>query len=78
METKPEIIEAIQFDPEKKEWPEIVKPWNKRVPRDMSYGFIDTDFGRKSIQAGDWIVKVSTGQTLLVQDRIYKQLSIQS
>ena len=36
-----EIVEAIQFDPEKKEWPEQVKPWDKRTPRDMSWGFVD-------------------------------------
>lgn len=73
-EIKPEIVEAIQFDPEQQKWPEHVRPWNKRIPRDMSYGFVDTDFGRKPIQAGDWIIKVSTGQLMLVPNRIYKKL----
>ena len=76
-ETKPEIVEAIQFDPEQKEWPEQVKPWDKRTPRDMSFGFVDTDFGRKHIQAGDWIIRVSTGKTMLVPDRIYKKVTLQ-
>jgi len=73
-EEVPTIIEAIQFDPESKEWPDQVKPWDKRIPRDMSWGFVDTDFGRKSVQAGDWLVKVSTGQLMLVPDRIYKKI----
>jgi len=30
------------------------------------------------IQAGDWIVKLATGQTLLVADKNYKSLKIQS
>jgi hypothetical protein len=76
-EEKIEIIEAIQFDPEEKQWPEQVKPWDKLTPRDMSWGFIETDFGRKHVQAGDWIIQVSTGQTLLVPDRIYKKLMLE-
>lgn len=72
-ETKmPEIVEAKQFNPEEKEWPKEVRPWNKIVPRDMSWGFIDTAFGRKNIQATDWIIKLETGETLLVTDKIYK------
>lgn len=75
---KPEIVEAIQFDPEKKEWPKQVRPWDKIIPRDMSWGFVDTALGRMHIQAGDWIVKLSTGQTVLVADKNYKSLITQS
>lgn len=74
----PEIVEATQFNPEEKEWPKQVRPWNKIVPRDMSWGFVDTALGRMHIQAGDWIVKLATGQTLLVADKNYKSLNIQS
>ena len=78
-ETKiPEIVEAKQFKPEEKEWPKQVRPWNKIVPRDMSWGFVDTALGRMNIHAGDWIVKLATGQTLLVADKNYKSLNIQS
>lgn len=75
---KLEIIEAIQFKPDDKEWPRDVRPWNKTVPRDMSWGFVDTALGRMNIQAGDWIVKLSTGQTVLVADKNYKSLNLQS
>lgn len=73
---KPEIVEAIQFDPEKKDWPKEVRAWNKIVPRDMSWGFVDTALGRINIQAGDWICKVSTGHILLLQDRVFKKLTL--
>lgn len=74
---KPKIIEAVQFNPDEKNWPKEVKPWDRIVPRDMSWGFVDTAFGRAHILAGDWICKVSTGDTILLRDRIYKKLNIQ-
>jgi len=72
-ETKPKIVESIQFNPHER-WPDEVRPWDRIVPRDMSWGFIDTTFGRIHVQAGDWICKISTGQTILVKDVIYKSL----
>lgn len=71
---KPEIVEATQFDPEQKEWPEMIKPWNKFQPRDMSWGFIETALGKMHVHAGDYVVKVSTGQTILVKEKIFNQL----
>lgn len=71
---KPEIVEAVQFDPDAKEWPPIVKPWSKFIPRDMSLGFVDTPLGRIHVHAGDYIVTVSTGDTILVKEKIFNQL----
>lgn len=71
---KPEIVDAVQFDPDAKEWPQIVKPWSKFIPRDMSWGFVDTPLGRIHVHAGDYIVTVSTGDTILVKEKIFNQL----
>jgi hypothetical protein len=57
-QAKPVIVDAVQFDPAQKPWPDGVKPWrdNQPRPRDMSFGYIDTSEGRTSVVAGDWIV----------------------
>lgn len=71
---KPEIVDAVQFDPEQKEWPELVKPWTRFIPRDMSWGFVDTPMGRMHVHAGDWIVTTATGHAILVKEKIFNQL----
>lgn len=73
----PKIVEAIQFNPEEKEWPDGIRPWTMFQPRDMSWGFIDTAFGRSHVLAGDWICKTETGETILLRNHIYKKLNLQ-
>jgi hypothetical protein len=76
-EQKPKIVEAIQFNHEDKEWPEGVRPWTMFQPRDMSWGFIDTAFGKAHVLAGDWICKTENGDIILLRYHIYKKLNIQ-
>ena len=65
---KPVIVEAIQFNPEQKPWPGMIKPWPKikdgmaYQPRDMSFGYIETLEGDHHVQAGDWIIKGVKGE----------------
>ena len=62
---KPVIIEAVQFDPHMRPWPEPVKPWpdeNGMQPRDMSWGYIDTLEGRHHVLADDWIITGIKGE----------------
>ncbi len=61
---KPIVIEAIQFNPQDKPWPECVISWErgKVEPRDMSWGYIDTLEGKMHVQAGDWIIKGIKGE----------------
>lgn len=61
---KPIVIEAVQFDPHKRPWPEGVKPWSEAgyQPRDMSWGYIATLEGNMSVQSGDWIIKGIKGE----------------
>lgn len=59
---RPPIVEAIQFDPEKKPWPDILMPWpdeRGRTPRDMSFGYVDSPGSneRHHVKSGDYIVK---------------------
>lgn len=71
---KLEIVEAVQFDPEAKEWSPKIQAWTRFQPRDMSWGFVDTPLGRMHVHAGDWLVTVSTGDTILVKEKIFNQL----
>lgn len=63
--TKPVIIEATQFkagSPEPKGmhlWPDE----NGATPRDMSWGYCDTRQGRVHVQADDWIITLSDGES---------------
>lgn len=56
-----ETVEAIQFFPDLP-WPEGVKKWTDAVPRDMSWGYVDTERGRIHVHSGDWIMKKENGQ----------------
>lgn len=62
---KPVVIDAVQFDPQKKPWPTCITPWRKEYPdgdtiqvqpRDMSWGYIETLEGNMHVLAGDWII----------------------
>lgn len=61
---RPIVIEAIQFDPHKQPWPDGVVPWPKdgMIPRDMSWGYIDTLEGKMHVIAGDWIITGVKGE----------------
>lgn len=62
---KPVVIEAVQFDPQAEQWPGGVQRWPDGygvVPRDMSWGYIDTLEGRMHVQAGDWIITGIKGE----------------
>lgn len=56
-----ETVEAVQFFP-MEIWPEPVKKWTNYVPRDMSWGYVETERGRVHVLAGDWILKKENGQ----------------
>lgn len=61
---KPVFVEAVQFDPQSRPWPDCVKPWagsGLPVPRDMSFGYIDSDEGKLHVMARDWIIKNAQG-----------------
>lgn len=60
---KPVVIEAVQFWPNIP-WPECVKSWSAEaaIPRDMSFGYIDTLEGKMHVQAGDWIITGVKGE----------------
>jgi len=62
---KPVIVDAVQFDPDQRPWPEGVTPWPDSEgsrPRDMSYGYIHTLEGRMHVRAGDWIITGVAGE----------------
>ncbi len=58
----PVIVEAIQFDPNAT-WPDCVHPHRKEgiIPRDMSWGYVETVKGIVHVLAGDWIIKGVAG-----------------
>lgn len=66
------VVEAIQFEGSNqlfiglkmKSWPDE----NGVQPRDMSWGYIETQAGRKHIHIGDWIVKDHRGDILLYRN----------
>lgn len=60
---KPVVIDAVQFDPEVKPWPECIIPWDAGgyAPRDMSWGYINTPEARRNVQSGDWIITYLSG-----------------
>ena len=66
-------VEAVQFDPQAKEWPRQVIAWSQFTPRDMSWGFAGTIFGQVHVHAGDWIV-TSREKVVVVKDKIFNQL----
>ena len=53
------IVEAVQFDPHKYQWPDDVHSWDgeKAIPRDGSWGYTDTVAGRVHMMADDYIVE---------------------
>ena len=71
---KPVIIEATQFDPNVHPWPEGVIPWNREeyLPRDMSWGYIQTLEGKMHVIAGDWIITGVEGEKYNCKDSIFK------
>ncbi len=58
----PVIVEAVQFDPNNV-WPDCVHPHRKEgiVPRDMSWGYVETVKGIVHILTDDWIIKGVAG-----------------
>lgn len=61
---KPVVIEAVQFDPNVKPWPEGVASWQSIDPQleGMSSGFIETLEGRMLVNPGDWIIRGVKGE----------------
>jgi len=61
---KPIVIEAEQFDPQRRPWPDGVIEWplDGSQPRDMSWGYIETLEGRMHVIAGDWIITGVKGE----------------
>ncbi len=62
---KPVVIDAVQFDPHQRPWPDGVKPWPDEhgiQPRDASWGYIQTLEGRMHVLAGDWIIRGIVGE----------------
>jgi len=50
------IVEAVQFDPQKKPWPEYIVPHPPNCkPKDMTWGYIETSDGRFHVAASDYI-----------------------
>ncbi len=73
----PIIVEAVQFSfyPSKDEWPDCVHPHRKRgiIPRDMSWGYIETVEGTAHVCAGDWIVKDGAGHLFVCKPDIFEE-----
>lgn len=75
--TRPNIVNAIQFDPHRQPWPEGIISWKvaNYQPRDMSWGFIQTpEGGRLHVCAGDWIVTNFNGEQSICKPEIFKWL----
>jgi hypothetical protein len=78
------LTAAFQFDPAKTVMIGV-KPWPDEAghqPRDMSWGYLDTDTGRQHVRVGDWIGKdregnlyVYTNQTFLMNFSPYQEVS---
>lgn len=71
----PIIVEAIRFD-SSATWPDCVHSWKKEEPRprDMSWGYIETDEGRTHVLAGDWIIKGVTGRFTVCKPDIFDKI----
>ena len=71
---KPIVIEAVQFDPHQHPWPDGVIAWPKDgpLPRDMSWGYIDTLEGKMHVIAGDWIITGVKGEIYPCKDDIFR------
>lgn len=69
---KPVIIDAVQFEPTVKPWPECIVPWTEVRPRDMSFGYIETLQGKGHIWAGDWVIKGPTGEFYPCKPHIFE------
>ena len=71
----PIIVEAVQFDPATT-WPDCVHPHGKEgiIPRDMSWGYIETVEGTAHVLAGDWIVKDVGGHFSVCKSDIFKEI----
>ena len=65
----PVIVEAVQFDPHVT-WPDCVHP---HVPRNMSWGYIETVEGTAHVCARDWIVKGITGHFFVCKPDIFEE-----
>jgi hypothetical protein len=61
---KPVVVEAEQFDPLARPWPDCVHPWadEEARPRDMSWGYIETLEGKMHVMAGDFIITGVKGE----------------
>jgi hypothetical protein len=69
-----EPIEAFKFDPQG-EWPDYIIPWDRKSqPRDMSWGYIETQEGKKHVLAGDWIIKNENGQLDIYKPSMFEKL----
>src|SRR5882762_8219081 len=56
--TNPDVIvDAVQFDPQKRPWPDGVIPHDPECkPKDMTWGYVDTEDRRVHVMAGYYIV----------------------
>lgn len=62
------IVQAEQFNPGVRPWPEQVKPWTAVRPRDASWGYVEKDGKKLHVWATDWIVSDGTGNILVYRD----------
>lgn len=70
---KPVVVEAIQFDPEIKPWPEGVQElgghWSEPDPRKRRFNF--SGAGVSVIESGDWVVTNQTGERYVVRQEFF-------
>lgn len=62
------IVQAEQFNPEKRPWPEQMIPWTDVRPRDASWGYVKKDGKKLHVWATDWIVSDGTANILAYRD----------
>jgi len=68
---KPIVIEAEQFFPEEKPWPEGVEDWG--CARDGSKFMINTLEGEHTVTPGDWIITGIKGERYPCKPDIFDQ-----
>lgn len=59
---KKAVVEAVQFDPTVRPWPDGVEPWSKAFDVEFNHlGFLRTAEGRRTVCSRDWIVTLPGG-----------------
>jgi hypothetical protein len=61
--SKPVIVEAVQFDPDRRPWPAVIKPYKRDSAQyGSAYGYIENwILGQVAVYKGDWLVTKESG-----------------